>query len=529
MLKKKSYQSEENRFSFAMPIMKCYEQVTMTDAGEVKERFIEGAASSTDIDLHGDKMAVSAIKSMASSIKDHVIGLNAEHDKSWQSELGDVTALSVDNKNRLLMKAKLDITSKANDLWLALTVKKKELGLSIGGFVKDYVLEWDKQKEKFMRVYKDIELDHIAVTSTPANPKTWVGAIAKSISKVERLNEFDFKDMSKEQMAEFLKKSFNCLGEENLNKLLTNFSITINNDDFMLENKKKASLESEEAREAPANSEVAEEEKKDSSELDEEGTESTSENQDNEDEKTSEESEDKEEETEESDEDSEEESEESEEEAEEEKEEEDETSKKASEGDDCEMPDGSEGVMEMAEGNLACKPKKTKKTDSSEEEKEEEKIEGEKEESVVEEKSLTREEVSSIAGEAVQKGLKEFFSTLFKKEEKEEDKDEKVAEKTAEVAEKTAEVEQTPADLLKSILERQDNIEKMLSKKVASRKTIKSVAINKNDEEVLESEGEFKTSDDELAAVKKQYSNDPEKAFIECGKVRRKWAEKESN
>ena len=177
-IKKASTEKEATRFSFTMPILKCYEEIKLDENGkETKKRFIEGAASSTDVDLCGDQMAPSAIKSMANSIKQHIIALNAEHDKSWQSELGEVSKLSVDKKNRLIMKALLDITSKANDLWYALTVKKKELGLSIGGFVKDYKIEWDKKKERFKRIFKEIELDHIAVTSTPANPKTWVGAV----------------------------------------------------------------------------------------------------------------------------------------------------------------------------------------------------------------------------------------------------------------------------------------------------------------------------------------------------------------
>lgn len=519
MLIKKNYKLEENRFSFAMPIMKCYEQVTMTAAGEVKERFIEGSASSTDVDLHGDMMAPSAIKSMAASIKDHLIGLNAEHDKSWQSELGDVVKLSVDDKNRLLMKAKLDITSKANDLWLALTVKKKELGLSIGGFVKDYTLEWDKQKEKFMRVYKDIELDHIAVTSTPANPKTWVGAIAKSISKMERLNELDFKDMSKDQMAEFLKRSFSCLGEENTKKLLTNFSLIINKKDSMLE-KKKPSLESEEEKDS-TDSENKEEEKKDSSELDEEEKETDSEKQDDEEENKEDSTEDEEE-----SEDSEEEAE-SEEDAEEAKEDEEESEEKAEEekeeekpeevedkiGDACTMADGkTKGTMQMVDGKMACSVGKTKKSASSDD------------------KPLTREDVAAIASESVQKGLKEFFSSLFKKEEKEEDKNKE--EEKKEETEKSEETEKTPAELFKSILEQltaQDKkIEQLVSKKTVNRKTVKSIALNKDEEEDSSNsaEGVFKTVDEELVAVKKKFSNDPEKAFIECGKVRKMWAEK---
>jgi len=270
---KKNTTQEVARFSFAMPIMKCFEEVRKNSKGEeVKERFIEGSASSTDIDLHGDQMAPSAIKTMAATLKSHMIGLNAEHDKSWQSDLGDVTKLTVDKKNNLIMRAKLDATSKANDLWYALTTKKKELGLSIGGFVKDYTLEWDKKNEKFKRVYKDIELDHIAVTSTPANPKTWVGAISKSMDKAERLKELDvFQVMSKEMLIKFIEGSLaGVFGENNLKKLLTNFSLNINEETLMAI-KNKASLKSDELNKKVSKDTSKEEtSKKDDSELDEE-------------------------------------------------------------------------------------------------------------------------------------------------------------------------------------------------------------------------------------------------------------------
>jgi hypothetical protein len=299
----------------------------------------------------------------------------------------------------------------------------------------------------------------------------------------------------------------------------------------MKQDKKLSPLESEEAKKAKAKSE-AEEADKDASELDEEEAEADSETQENEGKKDSaDESEEEAEESEESDEDSDEEAEESEEEEadekkdeekEEEKDEED-AEKKAKEGDACTMPDGSKGKMKMQNGKMNCVMDKAKKTDSSEESKEKSALSEE-----------AKAEVSSLVDAGVQKGLKEFFSNLFKKEAEAEESAEGAEGTEAEKSEKkdktaTAELEISGEGLavLKTILERQDKIEKMLSKKTAVRKTIKSVAVNKDEEEASGSEETFKTVDEELASVKKQFSNDPEKAFIECGKVRRKWAEKE--
>jgi phage head maturation protease len=172
------------RFRFAIPIVKTSVKfVKDKDGNEIEERYVEGVASGTELDKHGDRMAPSAIESMAKSLKQHVINLNVEHDTSWAGELGDIAELNVSDDNDLGIKAKLNEMSSANDLWYALTKQNKKLGLSIGGYVKDYemVKEGKGDEAKWVRLYKKIDLDHIAVTSRPAYPKSWVSNIAKSI------------------------------------------------------------------------------------------------------------------------------------------------------------------------------------------------------------------------------------------------------------------------------------------------------------------------------------------------------------
>ncbi len=178
------------RFKFAIPIVKTSVKITKDkDGNDVEQRFVEGIASGTDLDKHGDRMAPSAIESMAKSLKQHIINLNNEHDTSWSSEIGDITSLTVTEEDNLEIKAKLNEMSKSNDLWYALTKQNKKLGLSIGGFVKDYemVKEGEGDDAKWIRVYKKIDLDHIAVTSSPAYPKAWVSNIAKSITDTKKM------------------------------------------------------------------------------------------------------------------------------------------------------------------------------------------------------------------------------------------------------------------------------------------------------------------------------------------------------
>ena len=172
------------RFKITIPIVKTSVKIVKDEDGnEVEERYIEGVASGTELDKHGDRMAPSAIESMAKSLKQHVINLNNEHDTSWSGELGDITKLTISDNDDLEIKSKLNEMSSAKDLWYAITGQNKKLGLSIGGYVKDYemIKEGEGDDAKWIRLYKKIDLDHIAVTSSPAYPKSWVSNIAKSV------------------------------------------------------------------------------------------------------------------------------------------------------------------------------------------------------------------------------------------------------------------------------------------------------------------------------------------------------------
>jgi hypothetical protein len=103
-------------FKFTLPILKTRVAIEKVDGVESEVKFVEGVASSTDLDLHGDRMDPSAIKSMADSLKYHLISLNADHDTTWSAELGDISKLDVSDTNQLLIEAKLNKMSKAEDL-----------------------------------------------------------------------------------------------------------------------------------------------------------------------------------------------------------------------------------------------------------------------------------------------------------------------------------------------------------------------------------------------------------------------------
>ena len=262
--------NKTQKFKISLPIIKTRIEIHKDKDGNEKEvRFVEGLASGTDKDLHGDKMAPSAIQTMADSLKLHVINLNDEHNTSWQSELGEIVKLEVTEKDDLRIEAKLNDMSKSTDLWYALTDLNKKLGLSIGGYVKEYEMEKDESGDEptWIRVYKDIELDHIAVTSRPAYPKAWVSVISKSIktseetlkevkkrvpasySKEQTLKELAHKivqsiqNMEADLLLEMTEVGLSYLNEEQLELVERNLPMN---------KKKDVSLEAEEAKKADA-------------------------------------------------------------------------------------------------------------------------------------------------------------------------------------------------------------------------------------------------------------------------------------
>lgn len=300
---------ELNRFKFVMPILKTRVEVRKDGQGNEKEvRFVEGVASSTDKDLHGDRMDPSAIKSMADSLKFHQVPLNADHDTTWSAEIGPIVKLEADEKDNLILEAELSEMSKADDLWYALTTQKKKLGLSIGGYVKEYEMvkeetesddssEDDEPKTRWYRLYKDIDLDHVAVTSSPANPKTWVSAISKSIDKsqdelmIKELEEKGDKTRSVKELARKIARKVQEIEADLLLEMTESVLLTLNTSQLeqvekylnTIERKmsmdKKVSLDAEEAKaKADAQADAQADEGKDetSATLDTESSDKTS-------------------------------------------------------------------------------------------------------------------------------------------------------------------------------------------------------------------------------------------------------------
>lgn len=147
--------------------------------------FIEGQASTVDVDETGERMSEEAIAKMAARL----VGkpLRSEHGKGWDDKLGEIVLADVikdQNGNPCLwIKAKLhDWSSKAKDLFKLLN-SGAEMGLSVAGAVRPggIVKEFIQKLGKFIPTYKDIEPTEVSITDHPANLNTFANAVSKSL------------------------------------------------------------------------------------------------------------------------------------------------------------------------------------------------------------------------------------------------------------------------------------------------------------------------------------------------------------
>ena len=162
-------------------------EITKTYRDDNGQMFVEGIASTIDIDLTDERMSPEAIAKMATQ----AIGLplRSEHGKGWDDKLGEIVLADVikDDQGRpaLWIKARLfDWSSKAKDLF-GLLKSGAKMGLSVAGKIKPggLIKELVESKGKYIATYKDVDLTKVSVTDHPANLGTWAVAVAKSFNE----------------------------------------------------------------------------------------------------------------------------------------------------------------------------------------------------------------------------------------------------------------------------------------------------------------------------------------------------------
>lgn len=162
-------------------------EITKSYSDDNGQRFIEGQAATTDVDLTKEQMSPEVIAKMAAGLINKP--LRSEHGKDWDDELGKIIdAKVIDDENghpALWIKAKLhDWSTKALDLYKLLESGVKKMGLSVAGKIKPggLVDEFAENLGTWIPTYKDVEPTEVSVTDHPANINTFAFAVTKSLN-----------------------------------------------------------------------------------------------------------------------------------------------------------------------------------------------------------------------------------------------------------------------------------------------------------------------------------------------------------
>lgn len=169
----------------------CYERF---EKGQ-RRQFIVGRASGTMVDRDHERVAESALLSIQKAIEDGLlhedgtvtpIPLMSEHQQGWDDHLGILTKAWIDDQWDLWIEAELDPDNpRSHYLYTKLTKagpNQKQYGLSIGGIVLEAGYEWNEDLQKTIRVFHNVGLHEVSVTSRPAYPTAYLNALSKSVA-----------------------------------------------------------------------------------------------------------------------------------------------------------------------------------------------------------------------------------------------------------------------------------------------------------------------------------------------------------
>jgi len=149
---------------------------------------LNGVASSSVKDLHGDTILESAIRDMEQQARQGLtIFLNHEYkvpeDVAGSSTDARVVQRGIDSKGSPVWDLDLDIdindtNPRAVDAWRAIKKKGTKLGLSIGANIPDG--GWERDDDGHY-VISHVNLLETSIVGIPANPRSWISMAVKSL------------------------------------------------------------------------------------------------------------------------------------------------------------------------------------------------------------------------------------------------------------------------------------------------------------------------------------------------------------
>lgn len=144
---------------------------------------VEGVASTLNVDHDNERMAESALISMANVINKDTVPLRLEHNQDESAVIGSVYRAWVDDRNQLWIRAAIDPNHPAGPVLHDSLKQGSKFGLSVGGKVRRAVRELVESTGNMVKTFYDVALDEVSVTRKPANYDAWL--FAKSIKSKE--------------------------------------------------------------------------------------------------------------------------------------------------------------------------------------------------------------------------------------------------------------------------------------------------------------------------------------------------------
>jgi phage head maturation protease len=175
------------KFSFVMPLQKS-ETVNSIDGSE--ENYLEGVASTLDVDRDTERMSEKALFKMQTDVLTQGVNLYGNHQHDWENTLGSITNAEITPDKQFKVKVLLDDKATNPKIPMLLSKIKRgiRLGLSVGGQVLNTKTEFDKALGKKVTIIDDLELFEISVVGVPSNKYTNL-SIPKAIAKCLNLEK----------------------------------------------------------------------------------------------------------------------------------------------------------------------------------------------------------------------------------------------------------------------------------------------------------------------------------------------------
>lgn len=184
------------------PVFKFYAPDLRLSASSDGTPRIEGIASSTTRDSHGDEITLPALRKMA----DNAVGLPVmlNHDYTWPEdqfgyiERAWITRGENDAKGDPIYDMRIGVgivdTKRALDGFEILRAGKTRLGFSIGAMVPDGAVELIKDGAGGRYRINDLRLAEVSLVPIPAHPRAMVEYATKSVHTVFKAAKAALKD-----------------------------------------------------------------------------------------------------------------------------------------------------------------------------------------------------------------------------------------------------------------------------------------------------------------------------------------------